>query len=151
MRVYDLMKSIKATLLENAELAEYCRTRFGRGVKVYIGVDEQNLPLPSECPLIALDINKIEYSSKNQIVDANVEIRISAVIQYDSVTKDNGVEYDGIGVLEELLEIIKKTKLCDAFYVWVSGAPIVTEDGTRRHPIYAHSEIVSFKLSYVRR
>jgi hypothetical protein len=106
MDLNPLVNSCKEEIATDAELASWCNTNYGQGVKVYGNFDERRPPGEADCPCVAVFPNTKKYGGREytDVIEFVCTLYDEAAGVHPGI--DNIVDYAGVKNVEAMRKLV---------------------------------------------
>lgn len=105
LKLSSIISKWRDTLQTSSSIQNYCTTKYSKIPKIYIGINGQNPPKETDCPLIILYPG--EKSEGLELQEYTYKLTVGWTIFQDTATTDSGItEYLGIVECDDLGQLI---------------------------------------------
>lgn len=107
MTLRTVLDNLAAALASDTSIAAWCEANFGRGHRVFRGVDFADPPRESDCPVIAISTRERGRDDAGHYYLHGIVVSC-AIVSSGTTTAGNVVSYDGLDLLNEFAAMAER-------------------------------------------
>ena len=111
-QIETIITQVHDTISTSVDVEYYCQLKYSKSPQVFLGIDEDNPPVPSDYPVIVVfSISRSARGESNKFLDYEVVIGVGII--NDSKTVDGKkIIYPGLLEAEHLRELVESSLFC---------------------------------------
>lgn len=102
----EITEFLSSEITASAEIENYCQTKYGKSLLVFIGVDVNNPPSEEDMPCLIIEPTVKNIGSQEAKFDYEILLHIAIKGSEKPTVNGNKVLYEGVYDIEELGELI---------------------------------------------